>query len=432
MKFSQTLASLLTASLLVACGGDNNNSKKKDAPEKKIVDDKAGEFDHLDPNNPLYLVKINGDLGNGLFAGHYITDTLDSTTALTPQNIDLVVPGYTGIAIPEGNNPDHAFFVGHPIQASFQRYVIDENGKPKADRVIDFTATGVQNTGRALMRAGKIISASQGYFLDHKSLQIVEFNPTEMTITDKVSLKSLEEKSLPGRWSIFPVMDGDRFIATISYSDADSKPAAHTKVVILDTKTNKFVTDTSTQCGSVSASAKDAAGNMYFASHDDTALSHFKGASAFPPCAIRINSGANEWDDSYLLNLQNLTNDGRLAMTVMPGKGNIGYTQVLSSATQATLDPDTALPALRGTVWEFHRVDLTDDAATSTKLDYQHNNMSRVQYGAFKHHQLGDITWMFRMNGNGISSTIINSTDPESWTDLAVAPGMLEMVGRLR
>lgn len=438
MNLRKLLPCLAASLLLTACGSDSNKDAplpdpkdveqpdSNEAPQPDPID--VGQSDSLDQ---IYLVKSTSWTTDDGIALHFITDSLNAETVFDKSEA-LAIPGYTGIAVQEGDNPDNAFFVGLNPSPVFQRYVVSDAGEVTEDKSIDFTNLGVGSTGRALMRASKILSPSKGYIVDANTLQIIVFNPTEMTITGTISLADLDEASLPKRWSIFPVIDGDRFIATISYYDADWAAAAHTKVVIVDSKTDTFVADTSTNCGSVSSSAKDSAGNIYFASHDQTAVSYFQGTGAFPPCAIRINTGSNEWDDTYLMNLQNLTNDSRLAMTAMTGSGDTGYTLVLSSAAQAQLTADTHFKSLIQNVWEFHSFDLTDDSALSTKVDYDPMTVSRVQYGSFAHDELGDISWMFRVSNDFGESTIINSTNPASWSDITTVPGQLELVTRLK
>jgi len=427
MKLTQLLPCLAASLVLAACGGSDNKSDNNtnNQPNNQSGNNSGGET-----KGPLYLVKTTSWTTDDGIALHYITDTLNAETKFDESKA-LAIPGYTGVAIPEGANPDRAFYVGLNPKPVFQRYVVSNSGAISLDKELDFTNLGLTN-GRALMRSAKFMSETKGYILDAKTLQIIEFNPSAMTITAKISLAALEESTLPNRWSIFPVADGDRFIATISYYDANWKSAAHTKAVILDSKTNTFVTDTSTECGSVSSSAKDASGNIYFASHDETAVSYYKGTGAFPPCIIRINSGANEWDDSYVMNMQNLTNDSRLAMTAMTGKGNTGYTLVLSPEAQAKLTNEVHFKSLIKNIWEFHSVDLTDDSATATKINYPHKTISRVQFGSFNHDELGDISWMFHISDDWGTSTIINSTDPAKWSDITSVPGQLETVGRLQ
>jgi hypothetical protein len=430
MNLNKLLPCLAASLLLTACGSSSNSDKNVGQADKGagLEEKGAGLEDSLDQ---IYLVKSTSWTTDDGIALHFITDTLNAETVFDKSEA-LAIPGYTGIAVPEGDNPDNAFFVGLNPEPIFQRYVVSDAGEVTLDKSIDFTNTGAGSSGRALMRASKILSPSKGYIVDANTLQIIVFNPTAMTITNTISLADLAETNLPNRWSIFPVIDGDRFIAAISYYDADWDAVAHTKVVIVDSNTDTFITDTSTDCGSVSSSAKDAAGNIYFASHDQTALEYFKGTGAYPPCAIRINAGANEWDDTYLLHLQNLTNDNRLAMTAMTGPGDTAYTLVLSSTAQAQLTSETHFKSLIQNIWEFHSFDLTDDSAVATKIDYEPMTVSRVQYGSFAHDELGDISWMFRVSDDFGMSTIINSTNPANWSDITTVPGQLELVTRLK
>ncbi|ARU59491.1 hypothetical protein OLMES_5511 [Oleiphilus messinensis] len=422
---SQLLPSMVIALSLVGCGSDSDSPTSNNDGNTSVPDDNSSSSE-----GALYLVKSTSWTTDDGIAMHFVTDSLDENTVFNEADA-LALEGYLGVALPEGDNPDNAFFVGLNPEPVFQRYVVSDDGEITLDKEIDFTNQGVSN-GRNLMRASKIMSPTKGYIVDPNSLQIIIFNPTEMTVTGTISLADLDEPTLPNRWSIFPTTDGDRFVAVITYYEADWSNAAHSKLVIVDSTTDTVTSDTSTECGGVSASAKDAEGNIYFASHDEVALGFHQGDLSFPPCVIRVLSGTNEWDDSYVMNMQNLTNDARLAMATMSGMGNTGYTLILSEAAQAEIDSSTTARSLIRDVWEFHSFDLTDDSATATKVENVLPTISRVQYGTLDHAELGDISWMLRTDQTAAETIIYNSTDPANWSTLTTVPGQMELVGRLK
>ncbi|MBQ0730325.1 MAG: hypothetical protein KBT75_06475, partial [Oleispira antarctica] len=275
--------------------------------------------------------------------------------------------------------------------------------------------------------------------------------PTDMTLIDTdestekmdtISLASIEEEELPGTWSVFPTTDGDRFVATIGFYAADGADTGVTKLVIVDSNDDSLATDSVDNCSAVTGAAKDTNGNMYFASYDESALAHEQGTGTYAPCIIRVLAGTNEFDDSYLMNMQNLTNNGRMAMGAVTGNGDIAYNLIMSDAGQAMVTDKTLGKHLRIPVWEFHSFDLTDSNATATKVEgvvssegaqgIPGGTISRILNGSFKHHELGDITWMAQIDVETTSS-VYNSTDPETWSLITnTVPGQIEFVGRLR
>lgn len=436
MKLRNLVPCLAASVLLTACGADNDSSSKNS----------VGPFD---PSDPIYLVKSTAWVTEAGVSLHFLTNTLDEETVFDTKKA-LAIPEYTGVAVPEGANADNAFYVGMYTSSVYRRYVVSDTGKISLDDELDFS--GVSGaTGRNLLRATQFMSPTKAYALDFAGLQIIAFNPTDMTLIDTdestekmdtISLASIEEEELPGTWSVFPTTDGDRFVATIGFYAADGADTGVTKLVIVDSNDDSLATDSVDNCSAVTGAAKDTNGNMYFASYDESALAHEQGTGTYAPCIIRVLAGTNEFDDSYLMNMQNLTNNGRMAMGAVTGNGDIAYNLIMSDAGQAMVTDKTLGKHLRIPVWEFHSFDLTDSNATATKVEgvvssdgaqgIPGGTISRILNGSFKHHELGDITWMAQIDVETTSS-VYNSTDPETWSLITnTVPGQIEFVGRLR
>lgn len=437
MKLRKLLPCLAASILLAACGADSDKSNVQD------------QSAHLDPNNPMYLVKSTAWVTEAGISLHFLTNTLNEETVFDPDTA-LAIPEYTGIAVPEGYNPDNAFYAGMYTSSVYRRYVVSDTGEVSLDDQLDFS--GVSSaSGRNLLRATQFMSPTKAYALDFAGLQVIAFNPTEMILidtdesteeVDTISLASLAEVNLPGTWSVFPTTDGDRFVATIGFYGADGSDSGDTKLVVVDSSDDSVATDSVDNCSAVTGAAKDAAGNMYFASYDESALAHEQGRGDYAPCIIRVLAGSNEFDDSYLMNMQNLTNNGRMAMGAVTGNGNIGYNLILSDAGHTMVTNSTIAKHLRIPVWEFHSFDLTDSNATATKVEgvvstegaqgIPGGTISRILNGTFNHHVLGDITWMAQID-NELTSSVYNSTDPATWSLITnKIPGQIEFVGRLR
>jgi hypothetical protein len=405
----------------------------------------------------MYLVKSTAWVTDAGVSLHFLTNTLDEDTVFNTDTA-LAIPEYTGIAVPEGYNPDNAFYAGMKTSSVYRRYVVSDTGEVSLSDELDFS--GVTTAmGRDLLRATQFMSPTKAYALDFAGLQVIAFNPTDMTLididksteeVDTISLASLEETNLPGTWSVFPTTDGDRFVATIGFYRADQSDPGLTKLVIVDSNDDSVYTDTSDNtCSGVSGAAKDAAGNMYFASYTMAALKNHLTVGEYEPCVIRVLAGTNEFDDSYLMHMQNLTNNSRMAMGAVTGNGNIGYNLIMSDAGQAmVVDASTAGLARFTPVWEFHSFDLTNSDALATKIGgvtttpnielpqgvpaVEGGTFGRILNGTFKHHELGDITWMAQVD-NELTSSVYNSTNPETWSLITnKIPGQIEFVGRLR
>lgn len=411
----QSVLSAVFALAIVGCSSDDNN-------------DNGANTDIASNDGPRYLVKSTSWATDDGISMYFVTDTLDENTVFDDSKA-LAIDGYLGAALPEGDNPDNAFYVGLRPDPVFQRYVVTDSGEIEFDKEISFANQGVSD-GRNLMRSSKFVSAEKAYVIDSETLQILIFNPTEMTLIDTIDISDLDEEGMY-RWSIFPTIDGDRVVVPITFYESDWSAAALSKLVIIDTITDTVTSDVSTQCGSLSASAKDAAGNIYFASHNEVAAQSAIGNASFRPCMIRMQAGGDGWDDSYYVNLLDLTEDGRPAMAVVPGTGDTAYTLIYSAEADA-ITVDNVDTAPRGAVWEFHSIELGNEAATVSKVDNVEGTVFRVQYGNLSHDTLGEVSWMMRVNDDWTESTVYNTYDPANWTVLTKVPGQIEVVGRLQ
>ena len=88
MKLQNLIPCLAASVLLAACGSDSKNSSSS-----------QDQSAHLDPSNPMYLVKSTAWVTEAGISLHFLTETLDEETVFDPEKA-LAIPEYTGIAIP--------------------------------------------------------------------------------------------------------------------------------------------------------------------------------------------------------------------------------------------------------------------------------------------------------------------------------------------
>lgn len=465
MKLRKILPALTAGLLLAGCGSDDSSSSRG----------------HLDPEGPMYLVKSTVWTGDDGVSYHFLSNTLNETTEFDTRHA-LTIPEYSGILIPKGDNPENAFYVGMYNEPVIRRYVAGPTGIVTLDATLDFSGVTGQ-TGRNLLRATQVLSDSKAYALDFAGFQVIAFNPTDMTLIDTdatkedvqtISIADLKEgENQVGEWStwsVFPTTDGDRFVATMGfYTDikddngdlVEQIDHGLIKLIIVDSKDHSLATDTisgdnrDSSCGAVSGAAKDADGNMYFASYDSTALRELLGMSRYKPCVVRVNTGANEFDDTYFMDMTNL-GEGAFPMGAVTGTGDIGYNLILSDEGKAVIAAAAATGDLAkiGTAaktvrlspyWEFHSFDLTNPAGEATKVQgvmttpssadvapIEGGTIGRMLSGSMNHDELGEISWMIQVDAEATGS-LYNSTNTATWSLITnTIPGQIEAVGRLR
>lgn len=412
--FAKSLLVASVASLLISCGSDDDDNTT-------IMED-----------TPLYLVKTTDwstDDGTTLL---FLKETLDADTVFDAEDA-LAVSGYHYVAVNEsGDGSESAFYLAIDNTPTLQRYIVNDAGEVELDAELDFTAQGITDARNSL-RSGKIFSADKGYFIDHDTMQVVVFNPSEMTFTTTIDLSEYAEDDYPNRWSIFPVIDGERVVVPITFYASDWSAAALTKLVVIDTATDTVTVDSSTQCGSVSSSAVDAEGNVYWATSHDIAVAYTvdPASVAFAPCMIRMISGADGWDNDYYVNMTDLTNNNRPAYGVTTGDGYKAYTLVYSDeATPITAENvnDTAWQP----VWEFNSFDVGSEASGVTKIEGALPTGKSINYGVFLNDDDELTSWVDTVNADYTESTIYNTTDSENWEVLITVPGDLETISKIR
>lgn len=224
-----------------------------------------------------------------------------------------------------------------------------------------------------------------------------------------IDLSEHVEADYPLRWSIFPIIDGDRVVVPVTFHDADYAPTPLSKLVIYNATTDEVTVDTSTQCGSLSRSAVDDEGNVYWASSFDIAAGYALDASAsfaddqtFAPCMMRMAAGADGWDDDYFVDLTSLTDDARPAHAIMTGNGDVAYTAIFDPSDVGPISEDSA----RSNAWAFHSVELGNEAAGATVVPDAEPTNHRPSFGSFVNESNELVGWIMTVNDEFTETTL--------------------------
>lgn len=434
--------SLLVASIgvvMTACGGDDDDrptsggGEPTASPSPSSAPIPTSTPTPTPEADPLFVVKSTDWSTQDGISFFFVTDTLDTDTVYDPLAAQLTLPGYHYVSAIEGSeNSELAFLLAIDNTARVQRYLVNEDSEIVFDKEIDLTPLGIADARNA-MRSGKIFSAEKGYIIDSASMQVIVYNPTTLELVGSpISLEDHIEANYPDRWSIFPVIDGDRVVVPITFYENDGTAAPLSKLVIIDTETDQVTVDTSTMCGSVSASAVDEAGNVYFASSASAAIPYeLEAPGSFAPCIIRMEAGADGWDENYYVDMTSFSENGRPAYGIMTGTGNTAYTLIYSNEAEA-ITPDNAAGAMRSAVWEFHSVELGNEVGSVTKIEGTEPTTHRLQYSSFTDPDGVVTPWVNRLNTDFTASTVYDTSGEETWEVLTIVPGALETINRLR
>ncbi|MEM7160219.1 MAG: hypothetical protein AAF799_45695 [Myxococcota bacterium] len=254
-------------------------------------------------------------------------------------------------------------YVGLGDQPTIQRWTA--NGDELVmDGEVSLANFGVTNTLGGGRNVIQFVDDELAYYFDEENWQVVKFNPAEMTTIGSFPIDGLYDDN---EWVSlnFIHKDGTRFISTAAYwSLADDTGTPLVRAVIVDSADESVTYADDTRCGVIGFDAADAEGNLYFATHPGQSVSLVSGSAGDSPaasCMLRINSGEDQFDPEYFVDLSTLS--GTVAGGLHPGVGNQAYIMHYTGDV-AGITLDNERDTLRSAEWALYSVELGNEAAT--------------------------------------------------------------------
>ena len=378
----------------------------------------------------MYLVNTAFFNADGTSYVTYVTDSFDASTEFDATTA-LEINERISLSVPE-NNPDRAFYVSRSSAPEIERYLVDERGEITFDKTMSLAGEGVTSANQ-LIEGLTFLSAEKAYFIDFVSLQVIEFNPTAMTITDAFSMDGLLEPNLKAPFGYFKNLDQGRIVVAGVYENLDDTSARFGKLAIINTNDNSVTYDSQDQCGGMAWTARDQEENIYWVSHTFVAINQAAGLTPedHKPCMVRMKSGADGFDNEYYVNLLDMTEDNRPAGAMAQGVNGLAYTLVYNQ-TADTITPDNQGQLYRDEGWEYHSFELGNEAATFTKVPNVPGGVPYGISGTFNLQGTGDISYVTTVSADFSTSSVYNTTDPSAWQPINTVPGFIFSLFRLQ
>ncbi|MEM9194644.1 MAG: hypothetical protein AAGF12_36030 [Myxococcota bacterium] len=297
----------------------------------------------------------DGRVGYGVVVDGLRSDVeVDLTQAAT-------FPGQPAIAASPAL--DGTAWVGLDEEPVVQRYRLGDSDQLEFEAEFSAAPLGLTSASGGLA----VVSPEKGYLFDLDSLSIVQFHPTEMLLGNSLPIEGVETE--PGETNNFSflVRDGDRIIVVVNFFRADGTAIPRSRAVFLDTRTDTLSYADIEGCGRLGWSAKDADGNIFFATHPAQAgltAGGLAGAPPSPACMATIPAGEASFRDGFL-DLETLASApaGALAQ----GVDGAGYTLVFDDPTiEVSQDNGDQLSLLPG--WSYYSFRFGDEEATLTRV----------------------------------------------------------------
>ena len=412
------LVALVGIGLCVASCGDSSTDEARfaspDADTLFLI-----HFTVTDPNgNVTSLVSATPDLS--------ADTTIDASRALE-------IPGYVVLIVSEFER--NTFFVARVDAPVLERYSITDQGDLEQTGRLSFAALG---TSRAalMLRPIHFISAERALFIDSELPQAIVWNPRTMEIERSFRLEGLQSTD-----GTTPILfdsreDQGRLIVSSGYRRPDTTHTPTGRIAIIDLETEEVIYDEQDRCGWLTTSVVDESGSIYFVSHPGQGAHHAAEADgdlAFPPCMVRMRSGADAFDPDYFLDLSTLVNrpaaavaaatEGRAYVTIYP-EGSEAFTRENREALRFSAD------------WEFHSFVLGDANATVSKVDQAPRTADQVGAGQVEiDTESGEralVSLITISTDDFAATTLYDVSDPDRWVQGVTVPGFVYSTVRVR
>jgi hypothetical protein len=216
------------------------------------------------------------------------------------------LPEYDWLAIGDGEQP------------VITRYAV-EDGELVAGESVSLSSFGVDSLWDTLYP----VSADKVYYPDRANGQLIIINPREMIVEGTIDLGETVRDGYLALYSYSAIKRGDKLLFSVGWFDWDTdRVGDDTGLVVIDTKRDRVERfDVDERCGGVTTPVTVATGDTYYVSSALAAAADVIGRPSSKPCALRILKGKDTFDDSYALDL-NEVSDGAPVGEPIPGDKN--------------------------------------------------------------------------------------------------------------
>lgn len=190
------------------------------------------------------------------------------------------------------------------------RYEVDAERNLRENGRLSFAGVGVRSFSNTMV----FVSATKAYFLDEANLQVVVWNPAELTIDGTIDVSELEREGY--QRVLFPlfhsVVRGDRVLASVAWQNEEGEFRKATGLLVLDTARDAVArVEETDRCAGAQDIIVGSNGDAYFASSVDPVVwdASVRGVER-SGCILRVKAGAESFDPDYRLLLSDATGGG--------------------------------------------------------------------------------------------------------------------------
>ncbi len=363
--WNYALAALLGGTLLnvTACSDDSNGSGNPGGSTGgsgastgggSSGGGAGGEGGVSEDGDAVYAVvtQVFGESDNTSYV--VTTQDLSASELSLARGIEI-----NGRAIAAGPTNGGRLFVGTDLGATVTRYDLTAEGELEQAGQVSFAGAGLTSLGEY---AGQFqfVADDKAYFFDGSTAQVIVWDPEEMTYTKSLDLSALVFDGELLTFGGVPLRSGAELLAFAGWRTSDNAQVPdRAAVVMVDTESDSVAIATDERCGYVRDGVLASDGFVYLATEAfGAAVHHMNPENASPPCLLRFDPEAGEFDESFHVDLTTLF-DGTVAGTLLIGPGNQPYLLALDAADYA--GPPAPRVLASSPFWQLAKLTTGDD-----------------------------------------------------------------------
>ncbi|MEM9190323.1 MAG: hypothetical protein AAGF12_14155 [Myxococcota bacterium] len=295
-------------------------------------------------------------------------------------------------AVETGGTMSCGFFGESVFVHSFEtptitRFDLTTDGELVEGETVSVMPFGISSLAGGFGRPDFVFE-DRGYFADIASLQLAVWEPATMTLIQEISLAGIDATPRPGitlNRVRTTARGNDLLFSAEFFNEANISTAGATLARLrINPPSDEVVFGAlDERCGNAFNRAQAANGDLYFGSGSQPALDHALGLSgAVAPCALRVLAGEDDFDPSYVADLNALTG-GRPTTGPILLSGNRSLLQAFDTDARP-IDPsvDTTVGLIQEPQWTFFEWELgsTDMATPVPELGRSTGVVSTLEF----------------------------------------------------
>lgn len=272
---------------------DHDSDTKADAGKSDAGEAETSADAAAADKNALYLV------GSSLSS----SDTSSLVLWTSPTLFDTKFEISKGLQIVGGTGAlafDNSVFVANSEDKTITRYSVEKDGTLKAGKKVSFASRGLMYVSYP----DAILDKEHAYIVAADQLELIEWNPSTMTITGTHSLEKLKREGWgqEDRGSFVRKSDGKIFIYW-TYTNQRTEFVNDFVLGVFDTKTNELTVQVKEDCPASAGFGGffDEKEDLYLIADSFGLFTQFEYKDAKPACVLRVKKDDSEIDPDYKL-----------------------------------------------------------------------------------------------------------------------------------